>query len=472
MFLRVLGLVYLAAFWSLDVQIRGLVGHDGVLPADRYMAGVRGLTGASRFWQLPTLAWFGADDGALHAMCLSGAALAALLVGGILPLVVLPLLWLLYLSLSVVCRDFLFYQWDALLLETGFLAIFLAPLAGRERLRHLIDPPRLGVGLMLWLLFRLNISSGIVKLASGDPTWRNLTALAFHFETQPIPTPVAWYAHQLPPLLLKGATLSVLAVEIVAPFLIVAPRRLRHLAFILLAGLQALIALGGNYGFFNLLSFAPCLFLLDDRALGAAGGLRTAGRSTGPIRRWLLATVAVTTVPVSSIAFLRTLEIEPPGSALVAPISRAIAPFRSANAYGPFSVMTTMRPEIVLEGSEDGSVWREYEFKYKAGDVHRPPPWVAPHQPRLDWQMWFAAFSDFENEPWLQNLCARLLSGERDVLALLERDPFDGRRPRYLRAVLYDYRFSDRETHRREGVWWTRTRLGEYSPTLSRSDTR
>ena len=214
LFLRLLGIVYLVAFWSLGDQILGLSGHDGILPVDRYLASARAWPGLERFWLFPTLAWASTSDAWLRAMCIGGAALASLLVAGILPSVVLPLLWLTYLSLSVVCREFLTFQWDTLLLEIGLLAIFLAPFTGRERLCDLTDPPRLTVRLLLWLLFRLIVGSGAVKLMSGDPTWHSLTALAFHFETQPIPTPLAWYAYQLPAWLLKGSTAVVVAIEI------------------------------------------------------------------------------------------------------------------------------------------------------------------------------------------------------------------------------------------------------------------
>ena len=469
LFLRLLGLVYLIAFSSLGIQIRGLIGHDGILPADQIMASAHALTGLKRFWLLPTLAWAGTSDGFLQALCIAGGAMASLLVAGLLPSVVLPLLWLTYLSLSIVCRDFLGFQWDTLLLETGFLAIFLAPLTRRERLRHLIDPPRVAVWLMLWLLFRLMVGSGAVKLTSGDPAWRNLTALAFHFETQPIPTPVAWYAHRFPLWVLKASTIVMFAIEICVPVLIVAPRRLRALAFVPLAGFQALIALTGNYAFFNLLTAALCLFLLDDTALGSWGAIRTGRAATGRARRALVVAVAVTTVPVSVFAFTGALGIGLPGAALIDPLANVIAPFRSVNAYGLFAVMTTTRPEIILEGSEDGTTWVEYEFKHKAGDAHRRPPWVAPHQPRLDWQMWFAALGRFDDNEWFQRLCVRLLEADGEVLRLLERDPFQGRRPRFIRAMLYRYRFSDAETGKRDGVWWTHERLREYSPILSLS---
>jgi lipase maturation factor 1 len=469
LFLRLLGIVYFAAFWSLGTQIVALVGHDGILPADAYLASARALTGVNRLWIFPTLGWISTSDTALLSLCYGGAALAALLIAGIVPPPVLLLLWLTYLSLSVVCQEFLSYQWDALLLETGFLAVLLAPFTLRESWRRPIAPPPIAVWLLLWLLFRLMAGSGAVKLASDDPAWHNLTALSLHFETQPIPTPLAWYAHQLPLWLLKVATALVFVIEIGAPFLIPARRRLRPLAFVLLVGLQAIIALTGNYAFFNLLTMALCVFLLDDVALSGLGGLGTTRNTTSRIRKGLLVTAAVIIVPVSAVAFTGALGIRLPGTAMVRPLADAIAPFRSVNAYGLFAVMTPTRPEIVLEGSEDGATWLEYEFKYKAGDVHRRPPWVAPRQPRVDWQMWFAALGRFDEERWFQRMCLRVLEGDAVVLRLLERDPFHGHAPRFLRAVLYRYRFTSRAARRSDGAWWTRERLGEYSPVLSLS---
>jgi hypothetical protein len=470
-FFRLLGLSYLAAFWSLATQVVGLIGHDGILPAADYMDRARafvvaGHIGLDRFRLLPTLCWLGASDVMLRALCLGGVALAMMLALGVLPALVLPLLWIDYLSLSVVSRDFLSFQWDALLLDAGFLAIFIAPLVLVDRRRAPIDPPRLGIWLMLWLLFRLMFGSGMVKLASGDPTWRDLTALTFHFETQPIPTPLAWYAHHLPVWFNKASTAAALAIELSAPFFILGPRRLRHLAFGLLVGLQALIALTGNYAFFNLLSAALCLFLLDDASLSWRSRAGEAS-SRYRLRDVLLVVVAAVTVPVSAVALASRSGIELPLSSLVAPVAETIAPFRSVNTYGLFAVMTTTRPEIIIEGSDDGAEWKAYEFRYKAGDLHRRPPWVAPHQPRLDWQMWFAALGSYDNEPWFQSFCQRLLEGSPEVLRLLAHDPFGGRAPLYLRATLYRYRFSDRAARQREGLWWTRERLADYSPVLS-----
>ena len=484
LFLRLLGLAYLVAFWSLAVQTRGLIGHDGILPASEYVAAVTRWAdaqhiGLDRFRLLPTLCWFGTSDRFLEGLSVGGAALAALLVVGVAPAVLLPLLWVGYLSLTVVCQDFLSYQWDTLLLETGLLAIFAAPLTRWDRLRRAVDPPPIARWLLWWLLFRLMFGSGIVKLASGDPTWHGLTALAYHYETQPIPTPVAWFAHHLPLWCQKGSTAVTLGIELVAPWFVFAPRRLRTLACALLVGLQGLIALTGNYAFFNLLTIALCLLLLDDATLERiAPVLRrySPAERRGTLHRarwpaWALAAVAIVTVPVSIVMVTSQLGVSLPGAAIVTPLAAFVDPFRSVNRYGLFAVMTTTRPEIIVEGSDDGVTWLPYEFRYKAGDVRRGLKWVAPHQPRLDWQMWFAALGRYDSEFWFQSFCARLLEGSPPVLRLLAYDPFQGRPPRWVRGVFYQYRFAAAATRAREGVWWTRERLGLYSPALSLGQT-
>ncbi|MQA28409.1 MAG: DUF393 domain-containing protein [Luteitalea sp.] len=441
-FFRLLGVTYLAAFGSLATQIVGLAGSNGILPA-------------------------GVGDVWLHCLCVGGVVLASLLVAGIGPVAILVALWADYLALSVIGGPFLAFQWDSLLLEAGFLSILLAPAGLRDRVRTASDPPRLAVWLMLWLLFRLMVGSGAVKLTSGDPTWRSFTALSVHYETQPLPTLVAWHAHWMPPWFQHSSTAVVLAIELCAPWLMLGPRRLRTLAFVLLVGLQVAIALTGNYAFFNLLSAALCVFLLDDAVLARRSPVNLSPAYVSRGCRFVVIAVAVVTVPVSALMLSRSLGLSLPGRRLVLPVARAIAPLRSVNSYGLFAVMTTVRPEIIVEGSMDGEVWRPYEFRYKPGDLTRPPAWVAPHQPRLDWQMWFAALDRYGEETWFQNFCARLLQGSPDVLRLIERDPFHGRPPRYVRSVLYRYKFADPAERRAEGVWWTRERLGVYAPVMS-----
>ena len=474
LFLRLIGLAYLAAFWSLALQIRGLIGHDGILPAGEYITALTAFAdrqhiGFDRFHLWPTLCWLATSDRFLDALCIAGIVLAALQVVGIAPTVVLTSLWIAYLSLTLVCRDFLSYQWDTLLLEAGLLAIPLAPLTWWDRFGKSADPPRVARWLIWWLLFRLMFGSGVVKLASGDPAWKGLTALTVHYETQQLPTPLAFYVSQLPVGFHKATTAIVLGLELIIPWCIFGPRRIRIAACVVLVAFQELIALTGNYAFFNLLTIGLALVLLDDATFEA---FRPNRRSQGVRRRsgraaWLAWAVAIATVPVSIVALTNQLSITLPGSALVDPLVRFVEPFRSVNSYGLFAVMTTTRPEIVVEGSNDGTTWLAYEFKYKPGQVDRPPSWVAPLQPRLDWQMWFAALGRFDQEAWFQHFCARLLEGSPSVLALLATDPFNGRPPRFVRSVLYRYRFANAATLRKTGVWWTRERLGQYSPTVS-----
>jgi hypothetical protein len=313
----------------------------------------------------------------------------------------------------------------------------------------------------------------VVKLASGDPSWHNLGALAFHYETQPLPTPIAWYVSQFPDTIHRATTALVLAIELIVPWFVFGPRRIRHAACATLLGLQAAIALTGNYAFFNLLSAALCLLLIDDAAFGRLRG-ETAGASTrhlanarawSTMRQGIAWVFAVTTIPLSVYVLAGQLGLTLPGAPAADRVARAIAPFRALNRYGLFAVMTTTRPEIVVEGSDDGVAWAPYEFRYKPGDVHRPPHWVAPFQPRLDWLMWFAALGEYEQEVWFRRFCERLLAGSPPVLALLGHDPFAGRPPRFVRAVLYRYEFTDR-TAADATAWWSRVELGPYSPVL------
>jgi hypothetical protein len=462
LFLRLLGLSYLVAFASLTTQLDGLIGSQGILPARELLDWVRSETGPERYWLLPTLAWLGPSDGFLLFLAWGGAALALLLILDIAPALVLLLLWGFYLSLVSVGQVFLGYQWDGLLLEAGFLSIFLAPLS--LRLRCGFEPPPVAVWLLRFLLFRLMFSSGIVKLRSGDETWRNLTALRFHYETQPIPTWTAWWAHQLPGWIQTLSCAAMFGIELLAPLLIFAPRRLRLFAFFPLAGLQLLIAGTGNYAFFNLLTLALCVLLLDDAALPWQQAATRRGGRAWP--KPILFPVAFLIALLASMELFLTLGVDIPWPRPARALYHAAAPFRTINPYGLFAVMTTERPEIVIEGSDDGVTWKPYAFRWKPGDPQRAPSFVAPHQPRLDWQMWFAALGRCEGNPWLVRFLVRLREGSPPVLRLVETNPFPARPPARLRAVLFDYRFTDWDTRRRTGAWWRRQAKGLYCSDL------
>ena len=470
LFLKLVGICYFAAFVSLWVQADGLIGSGGILPVARFLEWARSQSGSERYWLLPTLCWLDASDGFLHLLCGTGSLASLLLIAGMAPAVCLALCWAAYLSLSVAGQTFLEFQWDLLLLETGFLAIFLAPPALSRRIARASPISSTALLLLRWLLFRLMFSSGAVKLVSGDPTWRNLTALQYHYETQPLPPWTAWFLHQLPPSFHRFSALLLFSIELAVPFLIVAPRRLRLFAAATMAGLQILIAASGNYAFFNLLAIALCLLLVDDAAFPERARRGRAGQAGAPGRAWprgLTAALAASILLVSAIQFGETLGLRVPWPVPVLRLARLAVPFRSVNSYGLFAVMTTIRPEIVLEGSNDATGWLPYEFRWKPGDPLRRPGFVAPHQPRLDWQMWFAALGSYETNHWFLEFAARLLRGSPDVRRLLAKDPFPKRPPRYLRAVLYRYRFTDFKTLRRTGAWWRRERVGLYCPLLS-----
>jgi predicted DCC family thiol-disulfide oxidoreductase YuxK len=479
-FLRALGLIYLVAFISLWTQIGGLIGHNGVLPEGQYMAGAAQYfdsqsVGMDRFHRLPTLCWLNSSDGFLQFQCGAGVLFACLLIIGIAPGLALALLWLLYLSLATVGQVFLGFQWDNLLLEAGFLAIFFAPRQWWPRFSQEAPPSRVVLWLFRLLLFKLMFSSGCVKLASGDPNWRNLTALTFHYQTQPLPTWIASYANELPVWLQKASCAGMFAIELGAPFLIFMPRRVRFFGGSAIVLLQILILLTGNYTFFNWLALALCLLLLDDFALvRLAPGCLTHHGPRIARSHWLFAI----TIPLAAIficvSFLEIVGVfRVSGDGVPKPIAKVtewLEPFRTINGYGLFAVMTTRRHEIIVQGSNDGVHWSDYEFKYKPGDARKRPVFIAPFQPRLDWQMWFAALSDYQNNQWFQNFCVRLLQGSPPVLALLKDNPFPGRPPRYIRAELYDYEFTDFSERLRTRAWWKRQFIGEYLPPVSLSE--
>jgi hypothetical protein len=453
LFLRLLALIYLAAFLSLAVQIKGLIGSRGILPANEFIA-KRKRFGLGSFHRDPTLLWINSSDNFLLTLTWAGVALSVLLTVGFAPMAMLAVLWILYLSLFTVGRVFLGYQWDVLLLETGFLAIFVAPV---ELAPHF--PPTQGssaiiLWLLWWLLFRLMFSSGMVKLNSGERVWRNLTALCVHYETQPLPTPVAWHAHQLPIRFHQVSTAVMFMIELGAPLLIIGPQWARNLAAAVFILLMILIELTGNYAFFNLLGIALSVLLLDDKTLTPIfQWFSIEAFSTGvvpcpPFMNWIAGVVAILILTLSLLPAVRLFQMPANWPGWVETFFERFEPFRLVNSYGLFSVMTLERPEIIVEGSDDANTWLVYDFKWKSGDVRRPLRFVAPHQPRLDWQMWFAALGYYHNHPWVRSFLIRLLEGSPQVLSLLRTNPFPNKPPKYVRCVLYDYRFTNRAERR------------------------
>jgi predicted DCC family thiol-disulfide oxidoreductase YuxK len=461
LFLRLLGLTFLVAFVSIGNQIIGLVGTDGILPLSDYLATVAAEHGPWRFWFAPTLFWINSSDMALWSACLVGAAASVLVVLNVLTRTMLALAFVLHLSLWIAMPVFGNIQPDALILEVGLLAIFLT--AGS----------RIVVWLFRWLLFRFMLFSGLVKLFTHDASWAHLTALNYHYETQPLPTPLAWYAHQLPDWFQHLSVLSMFGIELVLPWLIFMPRRLRFVAAWGFLVLQIAITLTGNFYFLNLLTMFLCLFLFDDQALArllparfAAARVHANPPEAGRLATAAAAGLASVVVTVNLAVMWQRIEQRPlpePLEALVATTSR----FGITNFYGFFGVMNTVRREIIVEGSLDGEHWRAYEFRYKPGDVHRCLRWSIPYHPRLDWTMWFAASESPLRNPWFGDLLYRLLQGAPPVLALLADNPFPGEQPKWVRATLYQYRFTTPAERAATGDCWVRERLGPYVPPLS-----
>jgi predicted DCC family thiol-disulfide oxidoreductase YuxK len=467
LFLRSLGAIYLIAFLSLWFQVDGLIGEHGILPVGNYLDAAREQLGSDAFVALPTLCWLDSSTAFLHFLCGAGAVVSVLLMAGLAPVVSLALLFVFYLSLTVAGQTFLSFQWDILLLETGFLALFFAPRVWRMRWHEDAPLSRVGLFLIKLLLFKLMLMSGVVKLTSGDNSWWNLTALDFHYWSQPLPTALAWWSDQHAEWFKKFSVAFCLFVEIVVPFFIWAPRRFRHIAAILLIGLQIAIAATGNYCFFNLLTIALCLVLFDDSVFGRVGTARCAVR--GPRRARVLPAMAVliVTLPVNAMFVFSSFKPQVEWPRPVAAIAGYLESFHVISGYGLFRVMTKSRPEIVIEGSADGNDWFPYEFRWKPGALDRAPGWVAPHQPRLDWQMWFAALGTYRHNPWFVRLLERLLRGTPEVTALFARNPFQNDPPHYVRARLYQYRFTTSAEHRATGNWWKRQEDGDYLPAIS-----
>ncbi|MEW5974365.1 MAG: lipase maturation factor family protein [Acidobacteriota bacterium] len=468
LFLRALGLVYLIAFYSLWIQLPGLVGHHGILPADFFLTTLHEQLGSDAYWLAPTLCWLNPSDSFRDWICLGGMLASVLLVAGVMPAACLAALWAFYLSLMVVGQEFLAFQWDALLLEAGFLAIFVSPLRWRSRPGQDPEPPRLMVHLLWWLLFRLILSSGIVKILSQDPTWRDLSALSFHYETQPLPNPLSWYVHQLPGWFHRLSVVVMFGLELIGSFLFWGSRTCRILACGAQVGLQLLIAATGNYAFFNGLTIALCLPLLDDRLLQRAP-LGRRWQVASPCNgtnwsRWVIWPIAALVGVLTAVPMLQTVKLDFLCPQPVRALYRWVSPFNTFNSYGLFAVMTTERPEIIVEGSRDGVTWQPYEFKFKPGDPLARPSFVAPYQPRLDWQMWFAALGHYRNNPWFLKFCWRLLEGRPEVLGLLAGNPFPDVPPSRLRAVVYDYRFTNASA---SSAWWRRQVKYLYCPVLS-----
>ena len=460
LFLRGLALIYVAAFVSLAVQIDGLAGPDGILPFKQLLDRALAEDGYAALWRIPTLFWLDGSNAALQGAAIAGAGLALLLLAGLgRPRPILALLFVLYLSLYQAGQIFTSFQWDHLLLESGFLAIFVAG-----------GPTRLVVLLYDCLLFRLRFLSGFFKLASGDPSWRDFTALNYYFETQPLPHVGSWYAHQLPQWALQTGVGFTFFTELIVPFFIFLPRPFRIFAAATTILAQLAIIATSNHNFFNLLTILLCLFVLDDRILVRILPARVASRlaparvphSPGLALKTLTGAAAVLILALS-VSTLLTRETRRPLPRAVYEFTGIAPSFGIGNLFHVFPTMQTERQELEIVGSYDGVTWQAYDFRYKPGALNKAPAFVMPHQPRLDWMMWFLPAQWPDTGYWLEPFLEALRRNRPAVTSLLARNPFEGKPPpEMIRVLAYRYHFTTPRERATTGNWWKAELLGEY----------
>jgi len=513
LFLRCLGVIYFSAFYSLIFQIRGLIGPEGILPAGAYLRGVAEQLGHFRFWYAPTLFWFSSSGRMLALVCWVGLLAAILLVLNFWPRGMLLVCFICFLSFVAAAGDFSGYQSDGMLLEAGFLSLFFAPAGFRPGLGVSRPPVRAAFYLLIWEWFRIYFESGVAKIVSGDPQWRNFTALDDYYQNGPLPTWIGWYAAHLPHWFHQFTTGLTLGLELCLIWATFLPRRFRIILFFIVTPWQLGIILTANYTFLNYLVLVLGFLLLDDRFLrrfvpsrwrrelpepplqqapGAESSdiaplslMPSVAHAVAPASsaekisddktstswttlRQHLAPIRITAVAVLLlwIFYAATVQIVwtiGPVPFPTTPVS-LLDPFRIANRYGLFAVMTRARYEIEFQGSNDGQTWTAYPFRHKPQDVDKPPRIYAPYQPRLDWNLWFASLGEWRDNPMVVRTEWRLLANDKDVLSLFAANPFPQAPPRYLRAVLWQYWFTTVKEKRATGDWWRRQFLGLYAP--------
>ncbi|MGO9515474.1 MAG: lipase maturation factor family protein [Candidatus Korobacteraceae bacterium] len=502
-FLRALGLIYFSAFYSLVFQIRGLIGAEGILPANEFLVAVANHFGAARFWFAPTLLWISSGPHMLLAICWAGMIASLLLVINVWPRGMLLICFICFLSFVSAAQDFSGYQSDGMLLEAGFISLFFAPSGFWPGLGRAHPPPRASLFLLQWEWFRIYFESGMVKLASGDPQWRNFTAMDEYYQNGPLPTWIGWYVQHLPHRFHAFATGATLVLELGLVFMLFMPRRWRILCFFIVTAWQIPVILTANYTFLNYLVLLLGVLLLDDRFLlrvmpdrwkrrispevepglsevaespdvaatptPDAATQNYAMKSRGPSHSLRALTLALTSVMLIWIFYSTTVQmiwILLPRLPLPTSPVAALDPFRIANRYGLFAVMTRGRYEIEFQGSNDGQTWVAYPFRYKPQDPAKAPGVYAPYQPRFEWNLWFASLGSWRDNLLVPSTEERLLASSPDVLALFAGNPFPNSPPKQVRAVLWRYWFTTLAEKRATGMWWNRQLLGLYAPVL------
>src|SRR4051794_11487682 len=457
LFLRALGAIFFSAFYALWFQIQGLIGPNGILPAGAWLLAVRDALGLRAFWLAPTLLWINASDAMLNAIVIAGVIASITLMLNVAPRISIAVALVCFMSFVTAAQEFSSYQSDGMLLEAAFLALFLAPPGLRPGLGAGHPPTRASVFLLQYEWFRIYFESGLVKILSGEVQWRNLTAMDKYYENGPLPSWPGWYVQQWPHSFHAFSAGATLVIELFVAWLLFAPRRnslCRLIAFIIVTPLQIGIILTANYAFLNYLVLCAGVLLLDDSVLRGAVPVPASRKPS------IAAAIILPTIFITSIASFLMPSF---------PTAVLLEPFRVANRYGLFAVMTRNRYEIEFQGTRDGATWIAYPFRYKPQDVRKAPGLYAPYQPRFEWNLWFASLGSIHENQWVLNTEGRLLENSPPVLQLFAANPFEGKPPIAVRAVAYQYWFTTRAERARTGAWWRREFLGAYAPPATRA---
>lgn len=448
---RLLGFVYFFAFGAFLFQMKGLLGKNGILPMEEHLKWIKKHLPKKCYNILPSIFWLNASDQMQMAVVATGTVCSLLLMLGVFPSLMLFVIYILYLSIVSAGQDFLSFGWEGFLLEITLNTFFISLSSSPN--------PFLWISLNL-VLFRFYFQGGSVKLQSKDPNWRNLTGVFFHYQSQPLPNTIAWYAYKLPMWFHKFSTAAMLFVEIVIPFGMFGPEWARLAVFIIFLGLQWAIWVTGNFSFLNHLSVVLSVILLSNTYLPWLA-VPPMEPTSWPL--YILCSLAG--------CFFMTLQLCQLWQAFLPNVTfnswlKIFSPYHIANRYGIFAIMTTKRYEIIFEGSDDQKEWKEYHFYYKPSEVDRRPRRISPYQPRIDWQAWFLPFSSPNENPWLYSFICHLLKGTPEVLKLIRTNPFPSAPPKFVRTVFYDYTFTTFEEKRKTGAWWNREYLGQFTPTV------
>ncbi len=471
-----------------DPDHGGLIGPHGILPAGQYLQALAERFGHEGYWYAPTLLWISGGPHMLAGICWAGMIASALLILNFWPRGMLAICFVCFLSFVSAAQDFSAYQSDGMLLEAGFISLFFAPAGFRPGWGEESKPSRASLFLLVWECFRIYFESGVAKIIGGDPQWRNFTALDEYYQNGPLPTWIGWYIQHFPHWFHAATTFGTLVLELGLAWMMFLPRRLRILCFLVITPWQIGIILSANYTFLNYLVLALGFLLLDDQfllayfpgflkksylatkearplaALAPEDKWRKTLRAQGSALRIAATAVMLTWIFYATLAQMVWM-VKP---WRVPTLVSALEPFRIANRYGLFAVMTRGRYEIEFQGSDDGQTWLVYPFRYKPQDPSRPPRIYAPYQPRFDWNLWFASLSSWRQEPIVVRTEQSLIRGDSDVLLLFSGNPFPHAPPRQVRCVIWQYWFTTPEEKRGQGMWWRRQRLGLYAPTLER----